>query len=97
MKKIGTKLSNTLCPPSTAKQLRLTEIVSAAQSGVEEGEGGFNGCLGQECDVTGGHVGLEFQIGGKYGRGGIWQFVYDTNRPAILKGNQVRLGVDGNR
>ena len=27
--------------------------------------------------------------------GGIWQFVYDANRPAILKGNQVRLGVDG--
>ena len=28
--------------------------------------------------------------------GGIWQFLYDTNRPAILKGDLVKLGVYGN-
>ena len=27
---------------------------------------------------------------------GVWQFVYDTNRPAILKWNLMGLGMDGN-
>ena len=29
-------------------------------------------------------------------RGGIWQFVYDTNRPAFLERGLVGLGVNGN-
>ena len=29
-------------------------------------------------------------------RGGIWQFAYDTNRPAILEGYLVGLCVNGN-
>ena len=28
--------------------------------------------------------------------GGVWQFVYDTNRPAFLERDLVRLGVKGN-
>ena len=37
-----------------------------------------------------------FQIGCKCGLGGIWQFMYDTNKPAILEEDLVRLCVDGN-
>ena len=41
-------------------------------------------------------VGMQFQIGSECGWG--WNsFVYDANRPAILKGNLVKLGVDGNQ
>ena len=29
-------------------------------------------------------------------RGGVWQFVYDTNRPAFLERDLVGLGVNGN-
>ena len=29
-------------------------------------------------------------------RGGVWQFVSDTNRPAFLKRNLLGLGVNGN-
>ena len=28
--------------------------------------------------------------------GGVWWFVYDTDRPAFLERNLVGLGVDGN-
>ena len=27
---------------------------------------------------------------------GVWQFVYDTNRPALLERDLVGLGVNGN-
>ena len=37
-----------------------------------------------------------FQTGGKYGPGGVWQFVYDTNRPAFLERDLMGLGVNGN-
>ena len=50
----------------------------------------------QRCDVIGGQVGMQFQIGGRCGWGGVWQFVYDAYRPAILEVNLVRLGADGN-
>ena len=29
-------------------------------------------------------------------RGGVWQFVYDINRPAFLERDLVELGVNGN-
>ena len=44
-----------------------------------------------------GKVGIQFKICGECGRRGIWQFVFDDNRPAILKKNLVRLGVHGYR
>ena len=37
-----------------------------------------------------------FQTGGECGRGGIWQFLCDTNRPAFLERDLVGVGVDGN-
>ena len=46
--------------------------------------------------MIGGRVGMHFQIGSKCGWGGIWQFVYDTNRPAFLEGNWLGLCVNGN-
>ena len=47
--------------------------------------------------MIGRQVDMQFQIGGECGRGGIWQFVFDANRPVILKVNLVRLGMDGNQ
>ena len=43
-----------------------------------------------------GQVGMLFQTGSKCGRGEVWQFVYDTNRPAFLERDLVGLGVNGN-
>ena len=40
-------------------------------------------------------VDLPFDIGGGHGRGGIWEFVDDMDRPAILERELVGLGVDG--
>ena len=56
---------------------------------------GDNGCLVQGCDLIGGRVGIQFQTGGKCDRGGVWQFVYDSYRPTILKGDLVGLCVNG--
>ena len=39
---------------------------------------------------------MRFQTGGKCGRSGVWQFVYDTNRPAFLERDLVGLCVNGN-
>ena len=36
------------------------------------------------------------QIGMLFQTGGIWQFVYDTNRPAFLERGLVELGVNDN-
>ena len=41
-------------------------------------------------------VGMLFQIGSKCGQGGVWQFVYDTNKPTFLEGDLVGLCVNGN-
>ena len=46
--------------------------------------------------MIGGRVGVLFQIGGEYGWGGVWQFVYDTNRPAFLERDLVGLCVNDN-
>ena len=37
-----------------------------------------------------------FQTGGEYGQGVIWQFMYDTNRPAFLEMDLVGLCVNDN-
>ena len=39
----------------------------------------------------------DFKLAANVVRGGIRWFVYYADRPAILKRNLVRLGVDGNR
>ena len=39
----------------------------------------------------------DFKLAANVVRGGIRQFVYYADRPAILKWNLVGLGVDGNR
>ena len=39
----------------------------------------------------------DFKLAANVVRGGNMEFVYDANRPAILKWNLVGLGVDGNR
>ena len=40
---------------------------------------------------------MMFQTGGECGRGGVSQFVHDTNRPAsFLERDLVGLGVNGN-
>ena len=46
--------------------------------------------------MIGGRVDKLFQTGGEYGRGGIWQFVNDTNRSAFLERCLVGLCVNGN-
>ena len=40
---------------------------------------------------------FNFKLAVNVVRGGIWQFVYDANRSAILKGILVRLDVDDNQ
>ena len=37
-----------------------------------------------------------FKLAANVVRGAVWQFVYDTNRPAVLKRDLVGLDVDGN-
>ena len=37
-----------------------------------------------------------FQTGRECDLGGVWQFVYDTNRQAFLERELVGLGVNGN-
>ena len=37
-----------------------------------------------------------FKLAANVGRGGIWQFVNDTNRPAFLERDLVELCVNGN-
>ena len=44
--------------------------------------------------MIGGRVDMRFQIGGECGQGGVWQFVYDTYRPAILEGAVVGMCVN---
>ena len=46
--------------------------------------------------MIGGKVDMLFQIGSDMVRDGIWQFVYDTNRPAFLERDLVGVGVNGN-
>ena len=47
--------------------------------------------------MIGGQVCIQFQIDGESGRGWNLEICYDADRPATLKGNLVRLCVDGNR
>ena len=61
--------------------------------------GGERGLLDVEsgrCVMIGGQVGMQFQIGGRCGQGGIWKFVYDTDRPAFMERDLMGLCVDGN-
>ena len=37
-----------------------------------------------------------FKLAANVIRGGVWQFVYDTNRPAFLERDLVGFGVNGN-
>ena len=37
-----------------------------------------------------------FKLAANVTRDGVWQFVYDTNRPVFLERDLVRLGVNGN-
>ena len=55
-----------------------------------------NRCLGQSRYRIGERVGMQFQIDNECGQRWVMNFVYDINRPAILKRNLVGLGVDGN-
>ena len=38
---------------------------------------------------------MPFQIGGRHDRGGVQEFVNDTDGPAFLKRELMGLGVDG--
>ena len=38
---------------------------------------------------------MPFHVGGGHGRGGIWEFVNEKDRPAFLERKLVGLGMDG--
>ena len=46
--------------------------------------------------MIGGRVGILFQIDDKCGRGEVWLFVYDINRPAFMERDLVGLCMNGN-
>ena len=46
--------------------------------------------------MIGGPADMQLKIGCECGQGGVWQFVYDTYTPGILKADLVGLRVSGN-